>query len=719
VTRYGVTSGAALNVQKSRALVVNPPLGQAQAVCGIPIVQEGALVRSLGVAYGADMQLEVSWEGVIKRMKQQLGQGLRRCCSLMGRVVLCNALIASLASYLATFILPSTSQLNQMDNIIWHMVWGKPLSQNNIQSRVRRGVVIRCWRNGGLGVISVSDMVRGLQTKMACRLLNQWGAYWAVFARYWCNLWGERWADDEATLLSRLPRAARDQSSWAAAIAIWQRLKWRPTGVPSHGATLGASLWLAPLQAATRAVRLAHSAAMTAMADAGIRHLGDLVDEGGRTWYNLEELMVRFPGLEDSASRHVLQNGLHALITSLLADHHAGAAYVDRALGPPSPPPVGAWWTERMSNSVTLTGRVKSTAPCDHPETHGGQGGFDIILTRYVQAPSGIWIAATSTGTDYWGDEVQVGDEYSLCGYAHEGTELGGVAAPGQPIRKCSLPPLHWQGGEPAHPITTSSLTRDFRRAHHALNRDTAAPLLLWSKRYQLVRPDVLTARIQDHGFSWLRRGPYVAKAQEVVWLFWHSSLYPRTEENRERRGVSCTRCIAKQIPTGYEAHLITCHQLAGHWGRLARAFSRWWPQLRVPEAYRVTQHRPAGEVQCSGFDPGLPLLAACHYFWLWVITLHTAWSAKAAEFYGTAISQQRLQFQQEEGWRTAAMVRWERLKGRDGAARAKGLAEMQGWVRLDIGLEWGGSDLYPRLVLASGGLRADGLGGLDDGMRG
>lgn len=550
---------------------------------------------------------------------------------------------------------------------------------------------------------------------MVCRLLNRWDAYWTVFARHWCNEWGGSWGDNTAALLHRPPSTAKAESTWASAILTWQRLNWRPVGVPSHGAVLGSSLWLGPIGRATRSALKSHRPALTAMAESGVRHLGDLIDEGNRTWLSLADLSTAFPLLKQVQSRRGLQNGLHALITAITADGHIGAYYTSIALGPPTPPPCGSWWSEELAPDFTLIGKVASSRPCSHEQLHQGQGGFDVVIERYHQAPSGLWIPCVSMGVNSWGKAVMKADTYELCGYAEAGTEHGGVDSPGLPIRQSALSPWHWQAGLPSAPVTSRSSTRALRKGLQDLQRDTAAPLGLWAKKEPLVRGDVFTARIMELGFGWLRKGPYVAKAQEVAYLFWHSALYPRTEDNRRRRGVACDTCEAVRAPC-YEEHLVTCPLLAGHWARLRLAFQRWWPGLRGVSEYRRGQSRPQGEVQFTGLDYGLPLVARRHYFWLWVITLHTAWTAKAAEFYGSVLSPAQLRFQQEEGWRTAAMVRWHRISGYLGPVQAKEDQEMQGWVRLDIGLTWQGTAARPRLALASGG-RRDGWMGVD-GLR-
>lgn len=111
-----------------------------------------------------------------------MGYHLKRHLSVFGRVTIANTLLASASAYLAAFICPTLDQRAQLDKAIFRMVWGKSeASHPNMMATVNRQTAKRPKQEGGLGVISATDMIEAFQVKMVSRALDHRGAKWVRF----------------------------------------------------------------------------------------------------------------------------------------------------------------------------------------------------------------------------------------------------------------------------------------------------------------------------------------------------------------------------------------------------------------------------------------------------------------------------------------------------------------------------------------------------------
>ena len=172
---YGKASGAKMNIEKSEILCVGNVDMQG---CEIPLTVAKEMIKVLGVNVGvnANEARDVTWTGVLNKVKQSLNLWKRRSLRLRGRVIVVNCLILSQVNHvLATLDLPLWV-VKDLNRAIDHFLWdGK-------QAKIKHRVLMNEYKNGGLKLIDVEVKKRALRVKLVKKYLYNCNQYcWMGF----------------------------------------------------------------------------------------------------------------------------------------------------------------------------------------------------------------------------------------------------------------------------------------------------------------------------------------------------------------------------------------------------------------------------------------------------------------------------------------------------------------------------------------------------------
>ena len=378
INEFEHASGAALNAKKTLVLQTQPT--SSLKFGGLTILKGEAEVKSLGIIYGADVTRGQQWERFMGKMRDRVrrwrGKG---SLTVVGRVVVANALVTSVACYMAAFTTSTASQLKEMDDMIWQLVWDKDLHAGS----QRRGGWMSLEKaqlpanEGGLGLLLPSALVESRQAAMVGRALRHKEATWTIFLEQWLCTWGGDWAEGWDGALLPPPKLAPTQ--WADAVRVWQRVQWEAPAATTAWEARAVPLWAHPALVEARTLRCRHRGALE-LAKAGVRKVDDLWDAAKRQWRPLQEVLAQVP----YPQRHRAAEALTTVYREVEAWVGDGLQVLTE---PPHPPPPGAWWWdgERM-----VGGQVVESRPCVHADSYFG--GFDLVI---APQPRYNWIQPT------------------------------------------------------------------------------------------------------------------------------------------------------------------------------------------------------------------------------------------------------------------------------------------------------------------------------------
>ena len=155
---YGSASGAKINLEKSEILCVG---AVDMSECDIPLTVSKGMIKVLGVNVGVDEKeaRDVTWTGVLNKVKQNLNLWKMRKLRLRGKVIVVNCLMMSRVNHvLSTLDLPLwvVKDLNgAVNNFLWD---GKP-------AKIAHKVLTNGYEDGGLKLIDVEVKKRALRVK--------------------------------------------------------------------------------------------------------------------------------------------------------------------------------------------------------------------------------------------------------------------------------------------------------------------------------------------------------------------------------------------------------------------------------------------------------------------------------------------------------------------------------------------------------------------------
>ena len=646
---HEVASGAKLNQEKSNAVVVGPDLPP-PTIAGIKVLRGADSVKSLGMRYNAELDFSSAFNTILSKVQGRVAGGLRRYCTVLGRVLLSNTTVASMAAYHAFFITPTDEQKKELDTCIWRLVWQHTSLDVPLVGRINRHAAQLPTSEGGLQVLSFSAVVNALQSRMVNRALLNKGAFWTRYFYLWLDERCGRWGDAEASIHKQ--GKVKGGAFWDHAAASWRKLGFSNRGslALSYDTALATPVWSEHMQRHTTALRQRKGAKL--LADGGFRTVGSLWSVGWRRWLTQPELGAHFPANQ----RHLVApvyTALVELIQQELPD------VVTVLVAPPSAPPLSSFWCD-LDGEV---GKVVGSRGCAHPEGNvvgvdGTLSGGDDVRCVMWECTEGFWRVREETR---W-----------CCGYM--GEHWAGVDTPvGKVGDHRYAPPLSSTMGAKGEELFIDAPSSKLRRA--LLSRKVLKQGKGWLGRLRPAVMEELAARWRT-----ARHHPLPAKAGELMLWARRRTLFFRSKVTLEQGGVVCQWCRRR----GWEEHFLQCPRTQEFWDVVGGAFVEWHG-VRARQCMRHTS--------TLAMRLGLLFLHAksgvrVHYEWIWMAALRVLWQW----WWG---------LQRREGWTTgrAVVLFWcelrearavraqqyyRALKSDDQSACARTLqGELRGWDRM------------------------------------
>lgn len=178
---YGRASGAKVNVEKSQMLCADDNV---ISTCNIPFKTVKGHVRILGVNIGVDEReaRDLTWTGVINKIKTTLNCWKQRKLKLRGKVVVVNALLMSKCVYTLGVMDMPEWVLKGINNLVSDFLWGGK------GVKIAHDVMIANYDRGGLRLIDLEVKLKAMRVKRVQRFLyGEEGQGWKEFFRHWLH----------------------------------------------------------------------------------------------------------------------------------------------------------------------------------------------------------------------------------------------------------------------------------------------------------------------------------------------------------------------------------------------------------------------------------------------------------------------------------------------------------------------------------------------------
>ncbi|SGZ35555.1 BQ5605_C062g12760 [Microbotryum silenes-dioicae] len=192
-TWYEATNGKT-NTDKTLVLPLGPNWLRDETAQALPTVQEGESFKWCGYAFFRHGDSKLFWTHVLDRIKAKARAARDRTLSPSGRVFYANAHITSTVLHVLSFDIPPQWFIQAAETALTDFVWGGPR-----RNTVARDFVFQAREDGGLGLISIGDIVHSVALRFWDAVAGSDEAIWAPLAR-------ESWRS--------LVAATRDFSPW-------------------------------------------------------------------------------------------------------------------------------------------------------------------------------------------------------------------------------------------------------------------------------------------------------------------------------------------------------------------------------------------------------------------------------------------------------------------------------------------------------------------------
>jgi hypothetical protein len=474
--------------------------------------------------------------------------------SALGRVVIANTVVTSVAGFMAAFTTPTDEQLREMDYLVWAAVWGTEVGESGVGAKRGGWLGLEAAQlsreEGGLGLLLPSVMIRSRQLAMLNRALLNKRSIWTLFLQQYLKEWGGKWTRGWDTVMVPPPKEAGKLTQWAGVVREWQKLKWHADPPRSAYEVRAAPLWVHPGLPALSTARREKQAGARSLAAAGVLRVDDVWDAGRCEWKLTTEVQDAIPARAWAGAQAMLSrvrsavDGWLGRRESLLWD-------------PPARPRLRSWWWDSASEKG---GQVVGVQDCDHCDA--SFMGFDVVIDYQSRDD---WVAESERG-----DAVRPANRpRTVCGF--DGGPVGLHPAAKRRSRQSLTdlvteegvnPSTWWTGEEEAAPCRMHGPARAMRRAMRAASTKEPPirrPLEQWSRW-----GGVEGAQVQRHFVAASRFVGIPHKARQIILrLLWKKVLFKGPGATR-----TCPLCGMERVGEGEEHMFMTCPLAKEVWER-------------------------------------------------------------------------------------------------------------------------------------------------------
>ena len=161
---YGKAAGAKINVDKSEIMYMG---NMDERVCDIPFKLAEGSVKILGINIGKNEKdaRDMTWTGVINKLKQTLNFWKQRALKLKGKVIVVNALIMSRLVYIIGALDMPEWVHKEINKAVSDFIWGGK------GVKIAHQTLIAKYKEGGLQLVDLKLKIKAIRLKVILKCL--------------------------------------------------------------------------------------------------------------------------------------------------------------------------------------------------------------------------------------------------------------------------------------------------------------------------------------------------------------------------------------------------------------------------------------------------------------------------------------------------------------------------------------------------------------------
>ena len=173
--RLTLMSGLELNADKTELLRLGNDVNKSYAISYRGLnhqIESSNEIKINGVLFQRDREALVqrNVDAVIKKMDQQFKLWSRRSLSTLGKILIAKTFGISQAIYLMQSISLNHAHYKKINAIVYKFIWNRHYLAAKAPERIKREIVTNCVKNGGLGMLDITELGDSLKLRALGRL---------------------------------------------------------------------------------------------------------------------------------------------------------------------------------------------------------------------------------------------------------------------------------------------------------------------------------------------------------------------------------------------------------------------------------------------------------------------------------------------------------------------------------------------------------------------
>lgn len=176
IDTFSIISGLRLNKSKSMGMWIGRSKNNASTPGDINWIKLGEYIKILGIYFNASDEIsniERNWIERVEKIKVLMKRWQSREPSVYGKILVCKTYLLSQISYIIQSLSLPEKVLKEIDALFFRFIWQTRRSNTVVIEKIKRNVMCKDIKDGGLGMIRATDQQRVFLLKWLQKSLDK------------------------------------------------------------------------------------------------------------------------------------------------------------------------------------------------------------------------------------------------------------------------------------------------------------------------------------------------------------------------------------------------------------------------------------------------------------------------------------------------------------------------------------------------------------------
>ena len=160
IDNFGNISGLKLNRKKSVILPIGGFKRDYLSASAVRWLNDDEFIKITGVYFGSKLEaskIYLNWKNKINDMIRTINRWNQRNISLYGKIIICKTFLLSKINYIIQSLSLPSEVLDDIDRMLFKFIWQKKYTNKRTFEKVKRIIMCKNIKEGGLSMISIRD----------------------------------------------------------------------------------------------------------------------------------------------------------------------------------------------------------------------------------------------------------------------------------------------------------------------------------------------------------------------------------------------------------------------------------------------------------------------------------------------------------------------------------------------------------------------------------